>query len=109
VQQLQVVEAAFAPDEVVADAGERDDVDPDGVVAGLLEVGRDEGGRDVGVEGEAERVIAVGPVHGAGSRIVGQVVEGAFVRDEGAEDVVLDEMEEVVQGEGKKKGLGVKS
>lgn len=106
--QLPGVVAAFAPDEVVADAGEGDDLNPDGVVAGLLEGGRDEGSRDGGVEGVEDRVIAGGPGKGAGDRVAGQDVEGALVRDEGAENVVLDEMEEVIRGEGESKGLVVK-
>lgn len=59
IQQFPVVEEAFVPDEVVADAGERDDVDPDGVVAVLLKGGRGQGGRDIGVKGLEVRVMAV--------------------------------------------------
>lgn len=54
-----MVEKAFVPDEVVADARERDEVDPDGMVAVLLKSGRGKGGRDDRVNGLEVRVMTV--------------------------------------------------
>lgn len=75
--QLPGVEAAFASDKVVADAGEGDGVNPGRVVVSLLEGGRDKGGRDIGVECH---VIAAGQGNGADCRVWGQDVEGTLVR-----------------------------
>lgn len=63
---LPLVEAAFAPDEVVADAGEGNDIDPDGVVAGLLEGGRGERRRDVELRRVESRVVVDGTTERAG-------------------------------------------
>lgn len=54
-----MVEEAFVPDEVIANARERDEVDPDGMVAVLLKRGRGKGGRDVGFDGLEVRVMTV--------------------------------------------------
>lgn len=54
-----MVEEALVPDEVVADAGKGDDVDPYGVEADLLEGGRGKGRGDAGVEGVEARVVTV--------------------------------------------------
>lgn len=68
------------PDQVVTDTGKGDDVNPRRVVASLLEGGRDEAGRNVGVEGVDGLVIAAGRGNGAGGRVGGQSVEGTLVR-----------------------------
>lgn len=51
------VKAAFAPDEVVTDTGKRNNVDPGEVVSSQLQGCRGKGGRNVGVERVARRVV----------------------------------------------------
>jgi hypothetical protein len=77
------------------------------MVVSLLEGGRDEGGRDVWPEGVEGRVVTARRGNGADSRVGGYGVEGTHIRDQGATDIIVNEMEEVVRGEGKSKGLDI--
>lgn len=69
----------------------------------LLEGGRDEGGRDVRLEGIEGRVVTARRGNGADGRVGGYCVEGTHNRDQGATDIIVNEMEEVVRGEGESK------
>jgi hypothetical protein len=77
------------------------------MVVSLLEGGRDEGGRDVGPKWVKCRIVTARRGNGADSRVGGYGVEGTHIRDQGATDIIVNEMEEVVRGEGKNKGLEV--
>lgn len=91
------------PDKIVPDAGEWDGINIDRVEASLLEAGRDQGGGDVGIEGVDGCVVTVRTANGTGiggEREIGPAcekgIESALVGHEGAEDIKLDKMEEVV-------------
>lgn len=77
------------------------------MVASLLEGGRDERGRDVGLKGVKGRVVTAGRGQGADSRVGGYGVEGTLIKHESAKYIILNEMKEVVRGEGESKRLGV--
>lgn len=77
------------------------------MIVSLLEGGRDEGVRDVGLEGVEGRVVTARRGNGADTCAGGYGVEGPHIRDQGATDIIVNEMEEVVCGEGKNKGLDV--
>jgi hypothetical protein len=94
--QLPGVEVAFVSDQIVADVGKGDDINPGRLVASLLEGDRDERGRDVRLEGVKGRVVTAGRGHGADGRVGGYGVEGMHIKYEGAKYVILDEMKEVV-------------
>lgn len=100
-----MVETSFAPNNIVTDAGEGKEVDPERVQAGLLEAGWDEGERNIGFQGVDGCVVSVRTTDRTGSwgGRVGAIgparekgVESALVGDEGAEDIILDKMEEVI-------------
>lgn len=98
-----MVETSFALYKIVTDAGKGKEVDPEGVQAGLLEAGWDEGERNIGVQGVDGCVVTVRTADGTGSwggRVIGPArekgIESALVGDEGAEDIILDKMEEVI-------------
>jgi len=98
-----VVETSFVPYKIVTEAGEGKEVDPEGVQAGLLEAGRDEGERNIGVQGVDGCVVTVRTADGTGGwggRVIGPArekgIESALVGDKGAEDIILDKMEEVI-------------
>jgi hypothetical protein len=98
-----VVEISFTPYKIVTDAGKGKEVDPEGVQAGLLEVGWCEGERNIGVQRVDGCVVTVRTADGAGSwggSVLGPAcekgIESALVGDEGAEDVILDKMEEMI-------------
>jgi hypothetical protein len=74
-----VVEVTFAHDKVVADTGKWDDIDPRGVIAGLLEGGWDKTWGDVGIEGVYGRVVETGLSDGAHGGVIRYGVEGMLV------------------------------
>lgn len=73
----------------------------------LLEGGQDEGGRDIGSKWVEGRIGTARRGNSADSRVGGYSVEGTHIRDQGATDITANEIEEVVRGEGKNKGLEV--
>jgi hypothetical protein len=98
-----MVETSLASYKIVTDAGEGKEVDPYGVQAGLLEAGRDEGERNIGVQGVDGRVVTVRTADGTGGwggRIIGPArekgIESALVRDKSTEDIILNKMEEMI-------------
>lgn len=108
-----MVETSIAPYKIVTDAGKWKEVDPEGVQAGLLEAGRGEGERNIGVQGVDHCIVTVRTANWTGSwggRVVGPAcekgIESALVGDEGTEDIILDKMEEVIGREGEDEGRG---
>jgi hypothetical protein len=98
-----VVESFIASYKIVTEAGEGEEIDPEGVAAGLLEAGRDEGERNIGVQGVDGCVITVRTTDGTGSwggRTIGPACEkgikSALVGDKSTEDIILNKMEEVI-------------
>lgn len=71
---------------------------------GLLQAGREEGSRNIGVEGIDHCVVTVRTADGTGSRGARGIcpagekdIESALVRYEGTKDIILDKMEEVIR------------
>lgn len=65
----------------------------------LLEGGREEGGRDIGLEGVDGRVVTARRGNGAEGSGGSYGVEGTHIRDQGLTDIIVNEMEEeVVRG-----------
>jgi hypothetical protein len=98
-----VVEISFTPYKIVTDAGKWKEVDPERVQAGLLEAGWGEVERDIGVQRVDGCVVTVRTADGTGSwggRVAGPArekgIKSVLVGDEGAEDVILDKMEEMI-------------
>jgi hypothetical protein len=98
-----VVESSFASYKIITDTGEGEEIDPNGVQAGLLEASREEGERNVGVQGVDGCVVTVRTAEGAGGwggRIIGPArqkgIESALVGDKSTEDIILNKMKEVI-------------
>lgn len=98
-----MVEASIASYKIVTEAGEGEEIDPDRVQLDLLQGGRDEGDRNIGIQGVDACVVTVRTADGTGGwggRIIGPTsekgIESALVRDKCTEYIILNKMEEVI-------------
>ena len=95
-----MVKTSLASYEIVTEAGEGEEIDPDGVQVGLLEASRDEGDRKIGIQGVDASVVPVRTADGTGGwggRLIGPTsekgIESALIRDKSTEYIILDKME----------------
>ena len=79
----------------------------------MLEGGRDEGERNIGVHGVDGRDVVMRIAHGTlnwGGTVISpareKCIESALVRGEGAEDIILDEVQEMIGREREDDGRG---